>query len=179
MKRILMLGMIVLFCSISSAQNKVVDSLAKAAIHGSSTVYTDAKDGVATIYDDVKSLYKDDVKDLAKWSVNKADTVLSNGLRILGRGASHTYDILKYQQLVKSFHHLFYWLIGISLTILVFKKVKQYLADPKESTGVYLIVVIAVSICMDVYNALYFNEMLTGFLNPEYGALKEIIDTIK
>lgn len=143
------------------------------------TIYKDANGAIATVYDDVKSLYKDDIKDIVKYSVNKADTVLTNGLRILGRGASHTYDILKYQQLVKSFHHLFYWLIGVGLTILVFKKVKEYLKEPKESTGVYLLTVVIVSVCMDVYNALYFNEMLTGFLNPEYGALKEIIDTIK
>lgn len=130
------------------------------------------------VYNDVKSLYKDDIKDVIKYSVNKADTLISKGYRVLSKGASHTYDILIYQQRVKSIHHLFYFLIGIVLTIILIYRIKAYIKVSSENNGALLTFTIIASVFLDVYNAINFNEMLTGFMNPEYGAIKEIIQNL-
>jgi hypothetical protein len=130
------------------------------------------------VYNDVKSLYKDDLKDIVKYSVNKADTLISKGYRVLSKGAVHTYDILIYQQKVKSIHHLFYWLVGIGLTIVMYKRVKVAVKDPTESNIGIATIIAVCSLCLDIYNSIQFNEMLTGFMNPEYGAIKEIIQNL-
>jgi hypothetical protein len=133
----------------------------------------------ATVYNDIKSLYKDDLKDVVKYSVNKADTLLTKGYRVLSKGAAHTYDILRYQQFVKSLHHLFYWLAGLSLTILLIYRIKLYVNNKDEFSLTYIIILFIISVSLDVYNASTMNEMLTGFINPEYGAIKEIIETLQ
>ena len=130
------------------------------------------------VYNDVKSLYKDDLKDVIKYSVNKADTLISKGYRVLSKGASHTYDILIYQQRVKSLHHLFYWLIGIILTIVLIFRIKSYIKQCNETNFILLCITIIIAFLLDIYNAINFNEMLTGFMNPEYGAIKEIIQNL-
>lgn len=144
-----------------------------------------------TIYKDVKTLLKDDLKGIVaytadkgeqgvKYLFNKADTVLNTAYSTITKGSIHTYQILKTQQLVKSFHHLFYFLLGIAMTFLIFYRTKIYLKENStEESGWILIITVIGYVALTVFNAFNFNEMLTGFINPEYGALKEILELFK
>lgn len=142
------------------------------------TVATPDSLSATQVYNDVKSLYKDDLKDVVKYSVNKADTLISKGYRVLSKGAARTYDILVFQQKVKSFHYLFYWILGLILTVVMFKRIQAYIKNPSESSGILLFFTILVSAAFDIYNSFNFSTMLTGFMNPEYGAIKEILGYI-
>ena len=75
-----------------------------------------------TIYKDIKSLYKEDLKNViaftadkgeqgVKYLFNKADTIIGKAYNTVAKGTVHTYEILKTQQFVKSLHHLFYFII--------------------------------------------------------------------
>lgn len=144
-----------------------------------------------TIYNDVKTLLKDDLKGVVaytadkgeqgvKYLFNKADTVLNTAYSTITKGSIHTYQILKTQQLVKSFHHLFYFLLGIAMTFVLFYRVKVYLKENStEASGFVLVITCILYVVLTIFNAFNFNEMLTGFINPEYGAIKEILELFK
>jgi len=143
-----------------------------------------------TIYKDVKTILKDDLKGVVaytadkgeqgvKYLFNKADTILNTAYSSITKGSIHTYQILKTQQLVKSFHHLFYFLLGIIMTFVLFYRIKAWIKDSNDENGIILFITTVSYIVLTVFNTLNFNEMLTGFINPEYGALKEILELFK
>lgn len=144
------------------------------------------KDGSATIYKDAKAFYHTDVKAVVGYGVDKieqgVDTLyrlLGKGYQIMSKGAEHTFDVVKTQQLVKSLHHLFYWIIALILTIVIFKKLKAINESSKEKDYVILIVLLVVDGLLSWYNGEYFMEMWTGFINPEYGVYMEILKYIQ
>lgn len=139
-----------------------------------------------TVYKDVKSLYKEDLKSVVAYAADKgeqgvtylftkADTILTKASEAFTKGSIHTYEVLKTQQIVKSYHHLFYFLLGIVMTFILYRRIKAYINDNTSENGGILVFTIIAYILLFMYNAMNFNEMLTGFINPEYGAIKEII----
>lgn len=170
-KRILVLGLMTLFTLTSFSETKPIvkkdtDSLTK-----------------TQIYNDFKSVYNEDFKtiiengvDLGKWTVGRVDTIVSHGVRVINNAAVHTYNILKTQQLVKSIHHTFYWLVSLVLLVVISIRLKNYLKDPQETQGTILVVLAIMDVLLFAYNGANFMEMWTGYLNPEYGAIKEIIE---
>lgn len=143
-----------------------------------------------TIYKDVKSLYKEDLKDViaftadkaeqgTKYLFTKADSIVNRTYNAVSKGSIHTYEILKTQQLVKSVHHLFYFLLGILMTFVLFSRIKIYLKQSDDDNGWTLLIICCIYAFLLTINTLNFNEMLTGFINPEYGAIKEVIEFIK
>jgi hypothetical protein len=143
----------------------VTDSLGKHIKEASSTVYQDSKD-----------LLKYSGNVLEK-SIVRLDTILNHGYKQISKGAVHTFQVLKTQQLVKSFHHLFYFISGIFLTIVFFKE----LMDSESSNEGQFIKLLAIGILTSsnlIYNAMHFMEMWTGFMNPEYGVYLEILELV-
>lgn len=133
------------------------------------------------VYNDLKALYKDDVKSLVKFGYSKADTVIGKITRALSYGASESFDILVQQQRIKSIYYLFYWIISISLTISLVKIYKKYSDDATMPDKIQLItgIMIVADIVLIIMNYIHFNEMLTGFFNPKFGAIRDIIMFIK
>lgn len=143
-----------------------------------------------TIYKDVKSLYKEDLKGViaftadkgeqgVKYLFGKADTIVAKAYSAVSKGSIHTYQILKTQQLVKSLHHLFYFIIGILFTFVMYDRIKLYINDNSDTNLGILIFTSLLYLSLVVFNTCNFNEMLTGFMNPEYGAILEVIQFIK
>jgi len=138
------------------------------------------------IYNDFKSLYKDDVKgsatyvvekgeNVVRYAADKADSLLTKTFRNAGHAAGYTFDVLKKQQLVKSIHHLFYWVISIICSIVLYFKIKAYVLSPNERSLTFILIFSIVDILLFLYNGLNFNEMLTGFFNADFGAMKDLI----
>ena len=94
--------------------------------------------------------------------------------------AEHVYEVLIKQQLVNSW---FGTILIIVLLVLLFISI-QYLKDCnnnediKDLTGPILLVIIA-SVVTFVVFIVVGPDILTGFFNPEYGAIKDIINFIK
>lgn len=143
-----------------------------------------------TIYKDIKSVCKNDLSSAVaytadkgeegvKYLFGKADTVLNTAYSAITKGSIHTYQILKTQQIVKSFHHLFYFILGIVMTFILYSRVKIYISGNTEESGIILFLTIVVYVALALFNTYNFNEMLTGFINPEYGAMTEILQLMK
>lgn len=144
----------------------ILDSASKHIISGSKVAHEDLKSivsyGVGKTEQAVDTLYK----------------LLNKGYVQLSKGASHTFEVLKTQQLVKSLHHLFYWVIGIILAFIVAYKYKKYSLNNKANSWeiTSLIFITLADIFLFIYNGFNFMEMWTGFINPEYGVYLEILD---
>jgi hypothetical protein len=94
--------------------------------------------------------------------------------------AENVWDILVKQQKVKSWTYLLLFLFAIIVDVLIIKVIKQTFAyvDDKENPGPYVLSVflIIAGAVFSVYNSSNLYPMLTGFINPEYGALKDIVE---
>lgn len=97
-------------------------------------------------------------------------------------GAEHVYMVLVKQQIVKSITKLILFVIGI---ILMSNWIKRYKSDEEwfddaDPTGIGFIRLgqLIFSIMLILVGLICLDDIITGFINPEYGALDEIISWI-
>lgn len=105
-------------------------------------------------------------------------TALSSSLKV---GSEHVYEVLVRQQLVESITSLIILILSLIGFILSHKIFKKGFKDDWDEDGLWLTFIF---ICIPtavffVYNVFTINSMITGFVNPEYGAIKEILEVIK
>lgn len=156
MKKLLL---IVLICLISTLNysNIKIDSLSKIIPDSAnitfSKVYSDVKSGLAG---------------------------LSGALKV---GAEHVYQIIVKQQVANS---IIWLLIGILplFVLLAFGKTMWMWASKTSSDSEGFTVFVAflffaITILPSIFMLFNINEMVTGFYNPEYGAIKEIMEFTK
>jgi len=112
--------------------------------------------------------------------------------------AEHVYDILVWQQLATGIATFIIWgILVIALIIMINSAIKAWKNHHKEakesgdryfdlgdsSSGVIALILTIVSaflgIIMLVFIPIEFSEAIVKILNPEYGAIKEIMDLIK
>lgn len=176
MKKIITCLLVFTLFTLNAKDNKA-DSLAKIAVE------TITK-GSQTAYNDAKTFYKEDVRKGINYTVDKieqsVDTlykILGKGYNQLSKGAAHTFEVLKTQQLVKSLHHLFYWILGIVIIVILSNKIKAVVKNNKVNDWDFasIIALIILDILLMYMNINNFMEMWTGFINPEYGVYMEIL----
>jgi hypothetical protein len=116
-------------------------------------IYTDIKDGIAA---------------------------LASGLKV---GAEHVYTILVKQQIVKAITWLILFILSIILIVNWLNKYnsKEIWADDDEPTGLGVVRVMQIlaGICIFILSMINIDTIITGFVNPEYGAIETIIDIVK
>lgn len=132
----------------------------------------------AQVYNDFKTSIKylsENGGSALKYTVDKADSLVNKTVRTASSAASYTFNVVKKQQLVKSIQYLFYWILSIICSILLHHKIKSYIEDYNERKLAFILIFGVVDVLLMLYNGSNFNEMLTGFFNPEFGTLKDII----
>jgi len=140
------------------------------------TGYSQDKDPLHLLDSTKGSATFDSVYHDVKWAIS----ALADGLKTT---ADHLYSVLVYQQRIKSICCLFVLLATgfcIYKCVRVFRKGKlndDY--DNLTKRGIACILWAGISGIGFIIVLSTFNVMLTGFLNPEYGALKEIMDFVK
>ena len=158
--------------TLSFAQSKQVDKILDSSEDGVSTVYNDGKQAVSTVYNDVKSLSP------------KVESAIKSLATELKTTTNALWIILVRQQLVLSIAIL----LGLIGTILSwihfwyrFKIACENNWGRSGSSHYELICVMCagISIVGSYIAVLHFNEMLTGFINPEFSAIMTIIDVAK
>jgi len=100
----------------------------------------------------------------------------------LKQPVEHVYVILVRQQIVKSIADLFLFIVTIVLSYISIKSMIHPKADWQRDGNIYSIggVILAIiSVIILIMSLINFNEMVTGFVNPEYGALNDIVGFIK
>jgi hypothetical protein len=138
--------------------------------NGISEVYGDGKNGVSTLYNDVKSLYPD-----AKSTIQE----LYNQIK---KVSSYTWNLLVKQQQVWSWCYLFGELLFFFAVYRFWKAYEDYKTD-KDETGssksvniLPIIILGGSSLLLGYFSLIHFETMMTGFFNPEFGALRNLIE---
>lgn len=141
---------------------EVVDST-KSAVN-KSVEFVDTSSTFKTIYSDIKS----------------GIVGLATALKVT---AEHVYTILVKQQVVNS---IIYLILGIISIIFIINWIKKYKSNEEwedygnpTALGVVRITQIIIGFILLVISLLNIDIIITGLINPEYGAIKEILNFIK
>jgi len=108
-------------------------------------------------------------------------STLAAGLKV---GAEHVYAILVKQQIANSITFLILGLIG---TFMLFSYINKYKTaeiwldryDTPTMLGVVRTIQLIAGFALLLITLLNLNHIVMGFINPEYGAIQEIIKLIK
>lgn len=158
MKKIILLFTFIIMSVVAFSQPKVDSAMNKLADSSKLTV--------SKVYNDVKA----------------GISGLASALKVR---AEHVYEVMVRQQVVESITNITKYLIfGIIIWVcfrLVFKHLKK---DPHNDledaeAGVPFFIGIIFLIIWVIIFISTINETVTGFVNPEYGAIKAIINFIK
>ncbi len=184
MKKIIILTLGIIFgvclASIGQTTQKVVettidkvgnsaDKIANTASNAVSTVYSDGKSVITQVYSDAKAVAP---------KLEEAIKELAHGLKV---GAGQVWDIIVKQQLVWS------WCI---LTVLILTMISWFhfwyrMKDGQNKKwgesddGSYIFsacLTCAIALAGTIITGLHFSDMITGFINPEYNAMKSIAE---
>jgi len=168
------------------------------------TVLASPKDSLSKstvqLLEQVESI-TENIKTSAEDAVNKVDTTklyqvvysdIKSALAALGDslkvGSEYVYEILIKQQFVNSFTYLVFLIISLLFGLFFFKglfnKEELWLTEDKYDPNPTIIGIIRW--VLGVSGLIFFiiflhnmNDCITGFINPEYGALNEIVNMIK
>lgn len=172
--------MLLFSCTPCPAQSRTTEAAIEKAAEGISTVYGDGKT-------------------VAKELLTRADTLASKASKIvskvgpqIGNAADYTWQALIRQQLVKSIVWLIIWLKGIIFFLIAYnsllknyeeQKLQNNNKTPSEydySFGMILkIIVSIVSIIGVIIASFNIDIIVTGFANPEFGAIRDLIDYLQ
>lgn len=125
----------------------------------------------------VTSLTKEKIYEDAKSALKQ----LASALEV---GAEHVYEVLVRQQVVYSIVHItLYVFISIAIFILFYQgnnliKINKS-NNHDDAIGWLMIPGGILSIALIIYFFCTISTTVTGFVNPEYGAIKEVMEIIK
>lgn len=107
---------------------------------------------------------------------------LAQGLKV---SVTEVWDILVKQQRVKSWTYLLIFISSLFLDYLFFKWIRYIIKNKTDNInfifpGIIGTIAFFIILCMVSYiNMQNLYPMLTGFLNPEYGAIQDIVNVAK
>lgn len=182
MKNLILSFAFILVSITSFAQEKksevgtIVTNTGTAIKEGVTAVHQDIKEAVPTLYNDAK-------------------TVISQLASAMKVGAEHVYYVLVKQQIVNSITYLISYIIVILIMRFLYiklregnKKFDEYKASSKasyydsRSDQSYIVApfigLVATLVVATILVCSTLRETVTGFVNPEYGAITHIIDLI-
>lgn len=154
----------------SFKQNNSKSEFLSTTSNGISEVYGDGKNGVSTLYNDVKSLYPD------------AKTTIQELYDQIKKISTYTWNLLVKQQQVWSWCYLFGELLFFFTVFRFWKSYETYKTDKDEtdsSKSVNILPIIILggsSLLLGYFSLIHFEAMMTGFFNPEFGALRNLIE---
>ena len=162
MKKVIFL--LLAFITLNSNANTVTTLLDKTSEIVDSTKKT-VKESITSV--DTSSNFK-----MVYQDVKEGLSGLATGLKV---GVEHVYIVLVKQQIVNSITWVIIYLIFILICYL-FVKNWNYLA--KETDDVVNIIGSVVLTIILISLTFTLNETVMGFVNPEYGAIKDIINFV-
>lgn len=119
------------------------------------------------------------IPDSAKLTFSRVYSDVKTGIAALAAslkvGAEHVYGILVRQQLVISLTWLIFLIISCVMWIPFFK----YMPDDEGVKCPYIVFIGGSSFLFTLVSFCHIEMILTGLINPEYGAIKDIISIVK
>lgn len=148
------------------------------------TTYTDAKEATAIVYNDGKSLAKqiyEDGKSLAP-DIKEAFKSLASGFNTT---VDKLWNILVRQQYVWSICYAILLLITVFAWYKFGKMFNKTVTDKNEVGEIkalniiYTVALFSLATFGTVHSGENIDKMLTGFINPEFGAVRTIVEFIR
>jgi len=131
-----------------------------------------------------KELLYNDAKQLISHLESKGDTLANKAGAILSNTSGNVWDILVNQQRVKSVAILCSVLFYLGLVYFYKQRVSDIVTRVRSEKDewsqhevLFTFVGLVLIIGLGIFNVLHFQTMLTGFLNPKYGALVDLFNT--
>ena len=167
-----LLGSTMMFAQSADKVAKSIDKNVDKIEKGTKTFYGDVKDGTQTVYNDAKNV--------VKYLTPEAKNLVLKIAQKLEKTTDQVWDILVKQQKVWSWCYLmlsisalvlwyrFYMQLGITKTDL------SETQEVKEINVIFTIALFVFAVVASGYSSFHFIDMMTGFLNPEYGAMKNL-----
>jgi hypothetical protein len=169
----LMLLIISIFNISYQAKATSIDSLVTGAKQTAVAIKDSAIQSVKEI--DTSSTFKAMYSDF-KYGI----TALAASLKV---GAEHVYEVLVKQQIVYSIIWTIVLIIGIvfiSIWLYRYKDDKEEWTDGDATAlGVFRTMQVFLGILLFIIGIMNIDTIITGFINPEYGALKDVIDMVQ
>lgn len=146
---------------VTKSITNVVDSAKTATVNGINFVDTSST---------FKNIYKD---------VKSGITGLAEGLKV---GAEHVYIILVKQQVVKAVSWLIYFILLILLGFILYElgvKLFSYCDEDNPALFLYSVFIGGGYLALVIVGILNLDVIVSGIINPEYGAIMDIINFVK
>lgn len=153
---------------------KTTSNIADKTVNGIDRVYTDGTKVVEKAYEVVETI------------APKIEEALKSIGSSLKMSANQVWDILVRQQLVWSICYLivtilalfswghFLWRFKVGSTQPIQEEPNK--GEWKDSNVAMVVITCIIAVSLSITSYLHFEKMLTGFINPEYGALKTIAE---
>jgi hypothetical protein len=139
--------------------------------NGVSTVYGDTKNGISTMYNDVKSVAPD-----AKAAMKEIYNTIKDV-------SLYSWNLLVYQQRVWSICYLFCELLFFYSVYRFWQAYDKYSDTDLDESGITkskniipCIILGVSSLILGYFSFIHFEAMITGFFNPEFGALRQLVE---
>jgi hypothetical protein len=169
--------------NVKEASNNTKE-LVKTTSNAVGTAYQDGKSATSTLYQDGKELTKQLYGD-SKLLGSKLEDALTYAAEGLKTTSIKAWEILVKQQLVWSYCFLFLTLLSLYSIYRFFNQWKIMNSDLDESgdikqSHIALTFVLGVIATMSsLASGINFEQMITGFVNPEFGALRTLVEIIQ
>jgi gas vesicle protein len=158
--------------------------LVKTTSNAVGTAYQDGKSATSTLYGDGKELAKQLYGD-SKLLGSKLEDALTYAAEGLKTTSIKAWEILVKQQLVWSYCFLFLTLLSLYSVYKFFNQYSKTVSDVddagdiKTSNFVLSLILGAIALSSSIVSGVHFEQMITGFVNPEFGALRTLVEIIQ
>jgi gas vesicle protein len=158
--------------------------LVKTTSNAVGTAYQDGKSATSTVYGDGKEIVKQlygDTKEFGS-KLEGALTYVAEGLKTTSIKA---WEILVKQQLVWSYCFLFLTLLSLYSVYKFFNQYSKTVSDVdnagdiKQSNIALSTILGTIALSSSIVSGVHFEQMITGFVNPEFGALRTLVEIIQ
>jgi hypothetical protein len=109
--------------------------------------------------------------------IKTAITAIGSSLKV---GAEHVYEVLVKQQMVYSVCWLIFFIVCIAMTIIYVKLIKYGIKEEWDDDGHAAFMVFGGMFIVAIFGIFcaHLDNLITGFINPEYGAIQDIFQLI-
>lgn len=146
-------------------------------VNGIGTVYQDSKTLTGTVYNDFK--------DAAKHITPKIESAIQEIAKGLKTSAVAVWDILVRQQLVWSWCYLIGMIVSLLVWFKFYRTIKEAKTDLNEfgnwkvNNILMTIGLLFSGVFLSILSFQHLEAMMTGFINPEFGAIRTVIEMAK
>lgn len=188
MKKILFMALLASTTLFAQTTEKTVNNAVNAVNKTGNNVLNKAENGVSTLHQDAKDIVitaHNDVEKVVKYLTPRAETLLIKTAKKLEKTTDEVWRILVKQQVVHAWAYLLFFIGSIILWIRFYIQYNKFTEDltedgsQKEIHGVMMAIFLILAVTTSIFSSIHFVDMMTGFINPEYGAMKNIYQIYK